>query len=298
MSGYEEAFGKTETQEPAAVETPAAVESVAEPAPSAEPAPVQPSEPVLEAAPVAATPAPQSDQAQERDRDLAGLIKALQDEREQKRAAREEAAALKAWRAEQERLARQDAEKIPHPLDDPEGFARWQRNQVLSVRKELSSSFQRELHDTRMSLSRELIEDQIGADKAKDLYAWIDTWGPQSPNHAQASKSGHPYRWAWTKFQEEQRAKRGQEVLSQLGDKSLDELIEERVAARLAASQSAPQPVEASSQPERQRNADGTFASSSQPQQRHQPVSLALVTGAPAPRGGETRSGYDAAFRK
>jgi hypothetical protein len=294
MSGYEEAFGKTETPEAAPAETPVAVESVSETAPVVEPSPAQPSEPA--AAPQAQ---PTGEQPQERDRDLAGLIKALQDEREQKRAAREEAATLKAWRAEQERKANEAASEIPHPLDDPNGFSNGLRKFAQTEVRKVDAAWQQR-HDTTVeALSRNAMRRHLGAEKFGELEKFVG----EAPDraHIAARQSGDPYGWMYEKFEQHLESRKAQDTLKTLGGKSVDEIVAERLAAAKAEWEAGqvqqPEPS-APLQPERPRNPDGTFANSSQPQQRHQPPSLSVVSGAPAPRGGESRSGYDAAFRR
>lgn len=292
MSGYEEAFGSDGAAPEAAVDTPAVAEgappqSEAEPTPA--PAQAEPQTPPAE------TPAPSAPSG--RDRDIAGLIKALQDERDQTKAAREEAARLKAWRDEQERKAAEAAAQVPDPLEHPEDFVGYFKNEIATLNKTFDARLQSELTKQRASFSARAWKKELGPENWKKLNEWVaSNWSDQHHRHAMLQED--PYGFAWEKFQEIERGKRVKTIEEKLSGKDLDAYIAEQVAAKLAEAQAQPAQPGAPAQPDRPRNPDGTFASPSQPQQRHQPPSLATVNGAPAPRGSEVRSGYDAAFRK
>lgn len=279
MSGYEELHGKT-AEEPSAPET---VAPEAAPEPSVqEPVAAEPTPAAVTQAPA---PAPAADPM--------APVKALLEERDRRQAAEREAAALRAWRADQERKAKEARAQAPNMLDDPDGYHEWIMEQRRLDREALEQRFERARVDDRLQTSRELIEDQLPEDEFKKLCAFIDTRPQQW--HAHAERQAHPYRWALKQMRESEKAKRSEEVLSKLGEKSLEELIEEQVAARLAAQQAAaPAAPETPGQP---RGPDGKFASPSTAT-RHQPPSLAVVSGAPAPRGSETPGGYEAAFRR
>lgn len=250
--------------------------------------------PIVQEAPAAAPQEPPPAITQAAPQDVMTPLKAMLEERDRRQAAERRAQQAEARIAEQERKQREAAANVPHLLDDPDGFVQWQQQQLKATRQELAQSFEDRLHAQKMAQSRDMIEDQIGDDKAKELFAWIDSWGPQSPLHDQASASPHPYRFAWKKFQEEQKARRGEEVLSKLGDKSLDDLIAEAVAKDRAEREALTQPAPNESV---ERLPNGQFASPST-KQRHQPASLAAVNGASVARGSVEKSGYDALFRK
>lgn len=289
MSGYEEAFGKPASEAPAAVvETPAAPEvapAVVVETPQA--APVAPAE----------TPAPiaPSPEQAEHSVPLPVLLR-TRDELGGKLTQAEQRA-LAAERQLQEILKKQEeaTAQMPHPLDAPEEFASWLlKRQQDAVNKAVGSLSQRQMAD-REEISRSMVEQQLGPEKFSELKQFID----QAPDraHATALQQAHPYGWFLQQFNRMQEDRRAREALKQLDGRSIDDIVAERVAQELAKRSAAPEAAPVLAEPQRPRNPDGTFASSSQPE-RHQPVSLSLVNGAPAPRGSEARSGYDAAFRK
>lgn len=259
----DELFGGDEPQ----VSEPAAT-PVAEPAA----APVEHASVVEPANEPAAAPAPQSDPLQaDRDRDLAGLIKALQDEREQKRAAKEEAAALRAWRDELERKRQQASQQRPHVLDDPDGF-------VADLEKSFHTTLQTTLMRERIEASTDKWTEKLGEEQFKALYQWTATMPPAWVKWAESQRD--PFGVAHKEFEKQQKAKRADELAAKLGDKDLDAYLEEKLAERLAQQQAAQPAAQPAVQPERVRAPNGQFASTPPEQQRHRPESLAAVNGA------------------
>lgn len=291
MSGYDEAFGKTDTPDPAVVETPAAVESVSDPAPVAEVAPAT-SEPA--AAPAAPVTQPQA--TPERQEHTAPIAVVL-DERDRRKAAEQRAIAAEHRLAEIDRRQREAMAKAPNILDDPEGYHAWVAQRFDELNRGFESKLTQTVSKEREQISRSFMQRHLG----KEKFAELDQFIQQAPDqaHAIALKQADPYGWFHEQHERAQEERRKQEVLSKLGGKDLDAFLEEQKQKWLAENQpqAAPAQPAAPVQSDRPRNPDGTFASPSQTQ-RHQPPSLSVVNGAPAPRGGEVRSGYDAAFNR
>lgn len=279
MSGLDELLSETDVTPTPEAETPPA--EVVTPEPQADP-----QEPAQsEAAPVEAQPAALSEPQPERDRDLAGLIKALQDEREQKRAAREEAARLKAWRDEQERKRQEAAAQAPDILDDPQAYIEWaERRQREIVRREVAA-VQAQQAKAVETISRNMMLRHLGQEKFGELEKFIQAAPDRA--HAIALKEADPYGWFYEKFEQAQKARKAEEAakqLEQFGGKSVEEIVAERLAAERAKWEAEhgggqPQPQAARPADTRQRNADGTFAPTPEPQ-RHRPKSLADLNGA------------------
>lgn len=254
--GMEDLYGDDGLNEAAAAETPA-VETPVAPAEKETPAVAAPAEPA------AAAPAPHM-----------VPLTALLDQREQLQAARREAEELRKWRAEQERVRQQAAAQAPHPIEDPDGFADWVQNLVRGTREHVMQEVQGESFQQRAALSREMMEDQLG-EKFADLAKFIDA-APDAMHDA-AKQQAHPYRWFHRQFQAAEKARKADALTAQLGDRSIDDLLAEKLAAAKAEWQAE---LSASAQDGRARNADGTFASP-QTQQRRSAPSLAVVNGAP-----------------
>jgi hypothetical protein len=274
MSGLDELLSETDVTPTPEAETPPA--EVVAPEPQA--APQEPAQ--SEAAPVEAQPAALSEPQPERDRDLAGLIKALQDEREQKRAAREEAARLKAERDEQERKRREA--QAPNVLDDPEGYHAWVEQQF----GRLNQGFQRRIEAARLvdrlEYSEDKWRDKLGDEEFDKIFAWVGKAPENFKRHCEQSRD--PYGVAVKEYKRQQDQRRAQELLTQTGGKSVEEIVAERLAAERAKWEAEhgggqPQPQAARPADARQRNADGTFAPTPEPQ-RHRPKSLADLNGA------------------
>lgn len=304
MSGYGEAFGQGGSEAPVAAETVETPAAVSEAAPIAQ-AEAPQAAPVTDAppadAPVVSAPSSQTEPQSERDRDIAGLIRALQDERDQKKAAREEAAQLRAWRAEQERKRQEAAAQAPDILEDPHGYMDFaERRQENVVRREVARVQQAQLKQIE-TLSRAMMVRHIGAEKVAEIEEFSRSAPPKAVDAAYAS--GDPYGWMFEKFEEAQAHKRAQEAAKQLDGRSIDDIVAERLAAERAKWEvehggGQPQTDSQPARPAPPQGPDGKFISPSNQTQRHQPPSLNAVNGAASPRGGEVRSGYDAAFRK
>lgn len=296
MSGYEELIG-TNTPEPQA-ETPA-VEAVVEPVVS-EPAPSEVQAPVE-------TPEAAAPPAQAEPQDPMAPVKAILDERDRRQAAERRAQAVerelqqfRAREAEQQRKAREASEQMPHPLDDPDGFANWLlRQQQTAVQREVGSLSTRHQQQVEV-ISKNMMLRHLGPEKFGELDKFIQAAPDQA--HAIAMKQPDPYGWFHEKFEQAQKARKAEAAakqLEQFGDKSIEEIVAERVAAALAAQTQAATPAPAAPAVDtRVRNPDGTFAPSTNQTQRHQPPSLSVVAAATAPRGEEGRGGYDALFKR
>lgn len=222
-------------------------------------------------------------------------VRALLDERDRRQAAEREALELRTWKQEQERARQEAAAQAPNPVEDPVGFADWVQQTVRRTREEVTQEFQRENFEYRTELSRRSVEKALG-DKVDDLYKFIDD-APDAM-HAAAQRQADPYGWFHEQMLRRQKAQRAEELSKIVGDRSIDDIVAERIAAERAKWESEMQ----ASQPgfDRPRGPDGKFAPSPSPSQtpRHQPPSLAAVNGASAPSGSDARGGYEAAFRK
>lgn len=285
MTDKSELFPDVELPETPLVETPSApVETPAptEAAQTATPAPAE-TQPVVSPTP-AATPAP-------------GYvpIDVLLRTRDEAKEAKRRADAAERQIAEIARKQREAAAQMPNPLDDPDVFNAWLGQQFRAVREEVTRDFQGRSFQERAALSREMMEDQLG-DKFGELAKFID----ESPDelHAQARQQAHPYRWFYRQFQQAEKAKRAEALAAQVGDKSIDDIVAERVAAALAEREAATQAASppAANQP---RAPDGKFISPSeaQPQRRSAP-SLVSVNGAAASTEPASVSGLDALLQR
>lgn len=295
MSGYEELIAGKATPEPQTVDAPPAAEVVVEQAPA--PEPVQTSE----APPVAAPAAPEAAPApQDHSVPLNVLLRTREEFGGKLTAAEQRAAAAERQLAEirrREEEAKSNVE-IPHPLDDPDG---WQASMLQLQRRAVEQAVGplREQHQQQLEvLSRTMMVRHLGQEKFSELEQFMNAAPDQA--HAIALKQADPYGWFYDKFQEAQEHRKREETLKQLGGKTVEELVAERVAAELAKHQAQPvveQPHTAPAADTRERNPDGTFKPSNQTQ-RHQPPSLSVVAAAPAPRGHEALSGYDMLTKK
>ena len=290
MDGYEALIASKDVTETPAAETPPVVEVAPEPAPVVETL-VTSEAPVVETPPAVATPvAPQDPMAP---------VKALLDERDRRQAAEREAAQLRARFAEQERKARETTEQMPHPLDDPDRFAQWLlQQQQTAVQREIGTMSTRHQQQVEV-ISKNMMARHLGPEKFGELDKFIQAAPDQA--HAIATKQADPYGWFYEKFEQAQKARKAEEAakqIEQLGGKSIEEIVAERVAAELAKqTQAATHAAVAPVADTRQRNPDGTFAPSPQPA-RHEPPSLSVVAAATAPRGEDARGGYDALFKR
>lgn len=228
----------------------------------------------------------------DRDRDIAGLIKALQDEREKRQAKEAEAAELRAWRAEQERRRQEAARQAPPLLEDPEAWEQWALSRARELaRKEAQQIAQRQVQDIlleeRVASSEEKWREKLGGEWDQFL-GWVQK-APQQ-FHDAAFRNRDPYGWAHQEYERQKRLHRATELEQKLSGKSLDDYIQEQVQAKLAEAQAqAPQ-----GQP---RTPQGQFAAPETPPkkpQRHTPPSVANINGSAAARPGRGGRGLDA----
>jgi len=304
MSGYEDLIASKATETPVA-EAPPVVDVAPEPAPVAEPAPSEvQAPPAVETPPAAAAP-----QA-ETPADPMAPVKALLDERDRRQAAERKAqetarelAAIRARDAEAARKAQEAANQLPHPLDDPEGFAAGVRALTNQAVRQVQSQTQAQQDRVVETLSRNALKRHIGAEQFSELEQFAQAAPDQA--HNLAYESGDPWGWMYEKLQEAKKHRQAQEALQKLGDKSLEERIEEAKAQAIAEARAQweaerggqPQDDPQPSRPAPPQGPDGKFISPNQTQ-RHQPPSLSVVTGAPAPRGADAMSGYDMLTKK
>lgn len=171
------------------------------------------------------------------------------------------------------RQRQESAAIAPHPMDDPGGYTEWIQNQLREVREAVTQEWQERSTQQRSALSRSMMMRHLG-DKFGDLAQFIDS-APDAA-HQVALREDDPYGWFYEQFQRQEKAKRAESLTAQLGDKSLDDLVAEKLAAAKAE-----WAAEMSGQPDgRPRNADGTFASPPPNPQRRSAPSLAAVNGA------------------
>jgi len=190
--------------------------------------------------------------------------------------------------AEIDRQQREANAQIPDVFEDPQANQRYWANRIRTVEQQFSRTLDESLTAERLANSEDKWSDKLGEEKFGRLIGWVKTWPKET--HLHAMKQRDPYGWAWKQFEQIDTATRAKPIMERLGDRDLDAYIEEQVAARIANAQAQPAEEPIPGQP---RASNGQFASTST-QQRHQPPSLATVNGAPAPRGAESRSGFDA----
>lgn len=255
-----------------------------------------------ESAPVTETPAPAQPavaqptetQAPDRSHEFAGLIKALQDERDQKKAFRDEAHRLRALHEDAARKREEAAKQRPHVLEDPEGYDAWWENRVSSLERGFETKLSQTLTRERIESSTEKWSEKLGDEEFNKLRDWSATMPPQWVKWAEGQRD--PFGVAHKEFTKQQQAKQAEALARELGGKALSDFLEEKKQAWMA-EQAAAAPVDGSPVSDRERDAQGKFIPTTQPQ-RHQPASLATINGAPAPRGVEARSGYDALIKR
>lgn len=233
-------------------------------------------------------------------------VKALLDERDRRQAAERKAQAveqqlqaIRAREAEQQRKAQEAANQLPHPLDDPEGFAAGVRALTNQAVRQAQTQTQAQQDRVVETLSRNALHRHIG----KEQFTELEQFAQAAPDraHELAYQSGDPWGWMYEKLQEAKKHRQAQSALQALGEKSLDERIAEAKAQAIAEARAQWEAEQGGGQPAvdtRARNPDGTFAPSTNQTQRHQPPSLSVVAAAPAPRGEEARGGYDALFKR
>lgn len=261
MSGLDELYGSDDANESA----PATV--------APEPAPAQPVEP-SQAAPVEAvvTPEPVVTPPPSPTVPLAAQL----DERDRRKAAEARAHALEQRLAAIERAKQEAAAQRPNVLDDPDAYDAWWDNRFRTFEQSFDQRLESAVTQERMSNSMDKWSEKLGEEQWNKLNSWIKSSWSQA-THAEAMRQRDPYGWANKQFEQVERVQRARTLEEQLGGKTLDEVVAERVAAALATAQPAqPAPAAAPSQP---RDQGGRFASPSQTQ-RHEPPSLNEVTAA------------------
>lgn len=299
MSGYEDLIASKSTEAPA-VEAPPVVDVAPEPAPVAsEPAPSEvQAPPVVETPPAAAAPP----EPQEHTVPLPVLLRTRDELGGKLTAAEQRALAAERRLAEIDRQRREAAAQAPDILADPDAYIAWSERRTQEMVRQAVASVEMKQTQYVETLSRSMMQRHLGQEKFGELDQFIQAAPDQA--HAIALKQPDPYGWFYEKFQEAQKHRTAQAALEQIdkfGGKSIEEIVAERVAAELAkqTQATAAAPAEPAPVDNRPRNPDGTFASTSTSQaQRHQPPSLSVVVGAPAPRGGEAVSGYDMLTQK
>lgn len=292
MDGYA-ALMEQKGSEPA----PAAETPLAQDAPVAAP---EAAAPVQAETPAAAVETPAAAQAEPQDHSvpLNVLLRTREEFGGKLMLAEQRALAAENELAQIRRKQQEAAEQMPHPLDDPDGFGAWMLNKQKAAVDGAVGSLRQQHQQQLEAISRNMMLRHLGAEKFGELDKFIQAAPDQA--HAVALKQADPYGWFFEKFEEAQRHRKAQDALKALGDKSLEERIAEAVAAERAKWESSQTPAAAPTPatPDRDRNPDGTFKASTQPPQRHQPPSLALVEGAGAPTGEDARGGYDKLFKR
>ena len=165
------------------------------------PEPVDPPEPTVAVEPAAPEPkvAAEPDDDGQAPEDRAGLLAALQNERRRRqdhkgradtlegelKAIRDELATLRAKPATPppvaapQPVARQP-EPVPNPIEDPDGFVRWQERRRI---------------DDRFDLSKSLMVDQIGEDKVAELENEFRALADRTPGMLIPPTVANPYKW-------------------------------------------------------------------------------------------------------
>lgn len=193
-------------------------------------------------------------------------------------AAEQRARELEARLQEFERQREEEQAQVPDMLIDPNGYHRWSMQQArelarIEAEEIAEARIQAALVQDRLFRSKNAWEEKLGPEE----WAKFNDWVAKAPPQFQQSARGQydPYGFAHKEYARQQKLAKATELEQRLGGKSLDEVIEERVAAKLAEMQAAAQ------QSDRPRNERGRFApSSAQEQQRHRPKSLHEMNGA------------------
>lgn len=264
MSGLDELLSETDVTPTPEAETPPA--EVVTPEPQADPQEPAQSE--------AATPQAPPVQHVPHTVPLAAQL----DERDRRKAAEAKAAALEQKLAAIERAKAEAAAQRPNVLDDPDAYDAWWDNRIKTLEQGFQQRLQQTIVRERIESSMEKWTDKLGEQKFAELHAWSATMPPQWVRWAESQRD--PFGVAYKEFEKQQKAKRADELAAKLGDKDLDAWLEERLAERLAQQQPTQEASQAARPADtRQRNADGTFAPTPEPQ-RHRPKSLADLNGA------------------
>ena len=264
---------------PDSASEPASAEPQAQP--SGEPAPASP--------PTQATPSPGEAQPTH-SVPLDVLLRTREEYGERLRTVQSEAQQLRAWKEEQDRLARERAQQRPDLFKDPDGYDAWNERRLNETVAQVDQRWSERFIDMNVSVSERLWRRELG-EKWGSLNEWINQQDPRWV--AQMRQTDDPYGNAWEVFDRQQKAQAVQSVAERLGGKSLDEYIEEQLAQRMAGGMQ--------QQPGQPRAPDGKFQPKpSQPAQpRPSAPSLATVNGAAmqpqsVPDGDEA---FEATFR-
>lgn len=220
---------------------------------------------------------------------------ALLDERDKRKAAEAEAKELKAWRADQERKARETELTAPDMFADPKGFNAFIEKRIVEATQAVRSEAQQTIIDDRLEASEEKWTEKLEGEQWRDLNEWIAQRPPEW--HQDLMTKRDPYGQAWRQFEGIKKAEQARAVSERLGGKDLDAFLNEQKQAWLAEHGQAPQADADDPEPAPApvRAPDGRFAPS-QPPKRSAP-SLAAVNGAPTPRQSEAADG-DALFKQ
>lgn len=192
-------------------------------------------------------------------------------------AAEQRARELEAQLEEFQRKREEAEAKAPDMLIDPDGYHRWAMQQARELARaeaeEIAETrIQNALMQDRLARSVSAWQDKLGPDEWVKFNDWVAKAPPQFQNRARAQYD--PYGYAHKEYQRQQKLAKATELEQKLGGKSLDEVIEERVAAKLAE-------MQAASPQDRVRNERGQFVpSSTQEPQRHRPKGLHEMNGA------------------
>lgn len=171
-------FGELPAEEPTQV-----VQEVEQP--QAQPDPQPAPEPALEAQ-------PETQQPDEPKGAHHVPLAVLLDEREKRKEAEKEAAALKAWRAEQEALRQPQA--IPDPYEDPQGYQSYVQSQV-----------QQQAFNLRAEMSGRFAEQKYGKEIVDKAIEWAQQQGAVDPFLGQRVQSSQsPVEFIVEQFNREQ----------------------------------------------------------------------------------------------
>jgi hypothetical protein len=274
MSGLDELLSETDVTPTPEAETPPA--EVVTPEPQAAPQEPAPSE----AAP--ASPAAPTAEPQDHSIPLNVLLRTREELGGKLTATEQRALAAERKLAEIERQRQEAAAQAPDILDDPQAYIEWaERRQREIVRREVAA-VQAQQAKAVETISRNMMLRHLGQEKFGELEKFIQAAPDRA--HAVALKEADPYGWFYERFEQAQKARKAEEAAKQLNGKSVEEIVAERLAAERAKWEAEhgggqPQPQAARPADTRQRNADGTFAPTPEPQ-RHRPKSLTDLNGA------------------
>lgn len=195
------------------------------------------------------------------------------DERDKRQERDRRIAEFEAREAERERKRQEAAAQRPHILESPEEYDAWWENRYQTLEQKLERTVEHARISERLVNSEDKWRDKLGDEKFEEFHAWTATQHPQWVKQAESQRD--PFGFAYKEYEKVLKAKRADELDQQLQGKSLDEIIEERIAARLA--EQAPQ----NAAPQRKRDPEGKFAPNPSPQ-RHTPKSLNEVAASAA----------------